>query len=341
MGKYQLSEASFKASVTDPTHQALLMPNLKEMFGKTYNNNVDFIADYNKALDKTNQKFKEADDTDSVIYTDYALSITKNSTIGFVKENQILLFYICFIISALGGLIYMGADLFIQPVAGIKNNNIFKRSVTNRGVIAVLFSVFLIVFYLFLYKAPAYLSNWVFLVDPLSFSLTGGEASHWFLYGFLYSLIMLTMGIRVYVKYRHNNYQIIRNTSVIFFQLSFAFMIPNILTKLQLPSMDFKNMWPLDYSFFFDYRLDSLLAAGTLGYWMLGWGIFLFVVGVPVMVYFFGKRWYCSWVCGCGGLAETFGDPYRQLSDKSLKAWKYERVIVHSVLVFVIVMTIA
>jgi polyferredoxin len=131
----------------------------------------------------------------------------------------------------------------------------------------------------------------------------------------------------------------VRTTSVLFFQIAFAFLIPNIMSKLMLPSMDFKNMWPLDYSFFFDYRVDTLLAGGMLGYWMLGWGIFLFVVGVPVMVYFFGKRWYCSWVCGCGGLAETLGDPFRQLSDKSLKAWKYERVIVHSVLVFAVVMT--
>lgn len=57
------------------------------------------------------------------------------------------------------------------------------------------------------------------------------------------------------------------------------------------------------------------------------------------MVYFYGKRWYCSWVCGCGGLAETLGDPYRQLSDKSLNAWKLERWLIHGVLVFAIVMT--
>ena len=57
------------------------------------------------------------------------------------------------------------------------------------------------------------------------------------------------------------------------------------------------------------------------------------------MVYFFGKRWYCSWVCGCGGLAETLGDPYRQLSDKSMKAWKIERYLIHGVLVFAIIMT--
>jgi polyferredoxin len=47
-----------------------------------------------------------------------------------------------------------------------------------------------------------------------------------------------------------------------------------------------------------------------------------------------------SWVCGCGGLAETLGDPYRQHSDKSLKAWKFERYIVHGVLVFAIIMTL-
>jgi polyferredoxin len=65
------------------------------------------------------------------------------------------------------------------------------------------------------------------------------------------------------------------------------------------------------------------------------------LIGVPVFTYFFGKRWYCSWVCGCGGLAETVGDPFRQLSDKSLKSWKIERYLIHAVLIFSVVMTIA
>jgi len=82
-----------------------------------------------------------------------------------------------------------------------------------------------------------------------------------------------------------------------------------------------------------------MIEEGTLGLFMIGWGIALIVIAVPVMVYFFGKRWYCSWVCGCGGLAETLGDPYRQLSQKSLKAWKIERWMVHGVLLFAIVMT--
>jgi polyferredoxin len=67
----------------------------------------------------------------------------------------------------------------------------------------------------------------------------------------------------------------------------------------------------------------------------------LIIIGVPLMVHLVGKRWYCSWVCGCGGLAETLGDPFRHLSDKSLKAWQVERWMVHSVLVLAVVMTIA
>ena len=70
------------------------------------------------------------------------------------------------------------------------------------------------------------------------------------------------------------------------------------------------------------------------------WGIALIFLAVPLMTYFFGKRWYCSWVCGCGGLAETMADPYRQLSDKSLKAWRFERYIIHGVMVAAAVMTI-
>jgi polyferredoxin len=111
------------------------------------------------------------------------------------------------------------------------------------------------------------------------------------------------------------------------------------MQRLNQPYQDLKNIWPLDYTYFFDYKINEKLEAGSLGIFMLVWGIALSFVAVPVLTYFYGKRWYCSWVCGCGGLAETLGDPYRHLSDKSLKAWKIERVMVHSVLVFAVVMT--
>jgi polyferredoxin len=183
------------------------------------------------------------------------------------------------------------------------------------------------------------MTNWILMVDPISILLNGSPAGRFFLYGFIYTLCILVMGIRMMIRYRHSNYQILRTISVMFFQTAFAFLIPEIMVRLNKPYFDFKNIWPLDYDFFFDNELSTLIESGTLGIFMLVWGIALIVIAVPVFVYFFGKRWYCSWVCGCGGLAETLGDPYRQLSDKSLKAWKIERWMVHAVLVFAVLMT--
>ena len=74
---------------------------------------------------------------------------------------------------------------------------------------------------------------------------------------------------------------------------------------------------------------------------VLIFGILSVFVISPFLTYKYGKRWYCSWVCGCGGLAETAGDAFRQLSDKRLIARKVERWVVHSVLVFSVVMTTA
>ena len=39
-------------------------------------------------------------------------------------------------------------------------------------------------------------------------------------------------------------------------------------------------------------------------------------------------------------MAVYLGDPYRQLSDKSLSAWRFERWIIHGVLAFAIIMTV-
>jgi len=212
-------------------------------------------------------------------------------------------------------------------------------SPVNTGWLGVIAGTYLIGFYILLYWAPAYINNWIDMVSPISKMLSGNAASNWFLYGLMYCVIVIVMGIRMMSKYQHNKYQRIRTMSVMFFQTSFAFLIPEILVRFNQPWFDFKNIWPLHYDFFFKYNLDNLISSGGLGIFMLVWGILLIVIGVPFITYFFGKRWYCSWVCGCGGLAETMGDPFRQLSDKSLRAWKYERYIIHGVLAAAIIMT--
>jgi polyferredoxin len=270
---------------------------------------------------------------------DLKYALAKASAESPVKRNPSLYILLTF------GLCIVGAMLYILPKAkeheGIKNNRIYFNPMKNVGWLGILTGTWLIVFYIILYFFPEYMTNWIIMVDPISKVLNGNEAGRFFLYGLIYTICILVMGLRMIIYYRHSRYQILRTISVMFFQTAFAFLIPEFLIRLNRPYFDFKNIWPLDYTLFFDYRLNELIAGGQLGVFMLGWGIALIIIAVPVLVYFFGKRWYCSWVCGCGGLAETLGDPYRQLSNKKLKAWKIERWMVHGVLVFAVVMTAA
>jgi polyferredoxin len=109
----------------------------------------------------------------------------------------------------------------------------------------------------------------------------------------------------------------------------------------KLPYYDLKNMWPLNYYHFDQYRVDDFISAGNIGMALLAFGIISIFVISPILTYKYGKRWYCSWVCGCGGLAETAGDAFRQLSSKTLASWKIERWLIHVVLVFIVLMTTA
>lgn len=273
-------------------------------------------------------------------YKEVVYPLVKSTATGWIKENQMSFFWLTFGLAILGGLLFIIPDYKLLGPAGIKNNGIFQHSATNRGAIGMLAFVYFVGFYVLLYFFPNYLVNPILAVNPVSLGLSGNEASQWFLYGFMYCAVMTVFAIRMYIKYRHNKYQIIRTSVVLFFQVAFAFLIPEILVAFNKPWFDFKNAWPLNYTFFFDWNLNNLLNSGSLGIFMLVWGIALTAIIVPVMVYFYGKRWYCSWVCGCGGLAETLGDPYRQLSDKSLFSWKIERWLIHGVLVFATFMTI-
>jgi ferredoxin-type protein NapH len=297
------------------------------------------------SIEKANAVHTKNKEWDKKVYAsddDFATSIKKASGYGFIVENKGLMWWLTFGLGILGALMFIVPQVVTLGRKGIKNNHIYHQSSTNRGWIAWLVFIFLVSFYLVLYFQSEYAVNWTYLVDPISLWLSGNPAGQWFVYGFMYCVVMVVMAVRMYIKYRHNKYQVLRTTSVLFFQIVFAFLIPEIMVRLQLSynkGYDFKNAFPLDYDFFFSWNLKELISSGGLGLFILVWGIVLTVVIVPVMVYFFGKRWYCSWVCGCGGLAETLGDPYRQHSNKSLFAWKIERWLIHGVLLFALVMT--
>ena len=254
--------------------------------------------------------------------------------------NPWLFFSLSFGLLMIGGLVYVLPQIK-KGFAGIKNNGIYFSSVMTRGTVAWLIGILFTTFYIVLYWFPQVLSNWVQLVNPLSLALRNKPADHWFLYGTFYTIAVLVMGTRMIIKYRHSRYQVFRTASVMFFQLGFAFLIPGVLEMLNQPGFYFTYFWPLRPYSLWPSDIQNLLShPGGLGVFMVFWGIIMTFVATPILTYFFGKRWYCSWVCGCGGLAETLGDPFRQLSDKSLKAWRIERILIYSVLVFVSITTL-
>jgi ferredoxin-type protein NapH len=225
--------------------------------------------------------------------------------------------------------------------AGIKNNRVMFEGISNRGALGWMTGVLISGFYVCLYWWPQYLTGLIQLFDPLSQALRHKAADQWFVYGGLYTFGVLVMGVRFMYKYRHNRYQLIRTGSVMFFQLIFSFLLPAWMLMMNQPEFYFTYFWPLKYDYLFPSTVEWLTSSnGHLGVFLVFWGVMMSFIAVPTLTYFFGKRWYCSWVCGCGALAETVGDPFRTLSDKSLKAWKIERWMIHGVLVFITITTV-
>jgi ferredoxin-type protein NapH len=259
---------------------------------------------------------------------------------GFTNNAPMISFILSF------GMIISGATMYIiiqarEVLPGIKNNGIFFNSMSSRGLYGWILGVIITGFYIVLYWFPEYLENWIRLADPLAYLIMNQPADQWFLYGMFYSISILIMGLRMIIyKYPHSRYHQIRTGSIMFFQLGFAFLIPYILKGLNQPDFYFSYFWPLKYDYLFPGNVSYLLShPGGLGFFMVFWGAVMSFIAMPVLTYFFGKRWYCSWICGCGGLANTAGDPFRQLSDKSLLAWKIERWSIHSVLVLIVILT--
>jgi ferredoxin-type protein NapH len=198
-----------------------------------------------------------------------------------------------------------------------------SHDLTHRGVTAWLLTGILVAFYFVLYFTERF--------NPVARAL--GLGNKWTLYGLIYTFAVVIGGIHVIRKYRHNPYQIVRTSVVMFVQIVFAFAIPHILPFFHQPEFYFSYLWPLKFENFVPGNIFKLPLPYIL-YSFLG-----SLLMVPLLGIFFGKRWYCSWVCGCGGLANTAGDPVRHLTSKSSAAWKFEKFSIHIVLGLCIALT--
>ena len=134
---------------------------------------------------------------------------------------------------------------------------------------------------------------------------------------------------------RHGNspYQRVRTITVVSVQVVFAFFLPIVLQVFGQHEYYFTYFWPLKIEYFYP---SVILQQPFL---IVFWSFLGSLVAFPLLAFFLGKRFYCSWVCGCGGLANTFGEPFRHLSSKSARAWSIEKVSIHTVLFLALVAT--
>ncbi len=120
----------------------------------------------------------------------------------------------------------------------------------------------------------------------------------------LYSLAILGFGLAA-MRRHPTPTQRRRYLSLIGFQWLFLFGIPEVLapmvTSVSGAAYSLSVPWPL--------RIESLAYGPAAGGWMAV-GAFTSFVLVPAFVRRHNER-FCSWMCGCGGLAETVGDVWR------------------------------
>ena len=165
-------------------------------------------------------------------------------------------------------------------------------------------------------------------------SLLGRPATFW--YTVLYTLLMTVFGLQALKRWgldRRDKFQIWRYASLLGFQWVFFFLVPEFLFQWAVKyqwigerlatdptfseqawrSYGIVYAWPLFfYAFFYDPHKIWLI-----------WGVLLTFGIIPVLALWHGKR-YCSWICGCGGLAETLGDRWRHLAPKGPASIRWE-----------------
>lgn len=199
----------------------------------------------------------------------------------------------------------------------------YRRPARTRGAIAWVLAALLVAFYVDVYFFEH--------LQPVAQAV--GLKSKWTLYALLYSLAMVVGGVAMLRRHGSSRYHRLRTYSVVGVQLALGLLVPTVMPMLGAPEFYFSYFWPLKYDYLFPSTLAGLPTA-LAAYTIVG-----ALVAAPLLAYFKGKRWYCSWVCGCGGLAETFGDGWRHLSDRSAKAWRVEQMSIHGVLALILVTT--
>jgi NosR/NirI family nitrous oxide reductase transcriptional regulator len=165
-------------------------------------------------------------------------------------------------------------------------------------------------------------------------SLFGRPPSFW--YTVLYTVLMTVFGIQALKRWgldRKDKFQIWRYVSLLSFQWIFFFLVPEFLFQWAIQYQwvgarlagdpQFADQAWRSYGIVYAWPLAFYTFFGDPSRIWIVWGLLLAFGIIPVFVLWNGKR-YCSWICGCGGLAETFGDRWRHLAPKGKTAKRWE-----------------
>ena len=173
-------------------------------------------------------------------------------------------------------------------------------------------------------------------LDSLTASV--GFIGHNAWYAMLYTAVVTTFGIQAARRWgKLDAHQYWRYASIIGFQIFFFLLVEGALIRfLGLFGEEYaKHYWrgwglaqpfPLFYnSFFWWYDGDPSVVKWSF----IGAGLLLTFVGIPLFVRYHGLR-FCTWICGCGGLAETLGDTWRHLSPKGARSrlWEFQATVI-------------
>jgi ferredoxin-type protein NapH len=218
--------------------------------------------------------------------------------------------------------------------------NTYQHPASIRSWVAWALSALLVLAYVLLYFGPIPALGLRFDVLQNAAEAVGAALglpavlhSKWILYGTVYTLAMILGGAFVLRRHGSSPYQRVRTISVVSVQVVFAFLLPIVLQVFGRKEYYFTYFWPLKIEYFYP---SVILPHPFL---IVAWSFLGSLVAFPLLAFFFGKRFYCSWVCGCGGLANTLGEPFRHLSSKSTRAWSIEKVSIHTVLFLALVAT--
>ncbi len=137
----------------------------------------------------------------------------------------------------------------------------------------------------------------------------------------VYAMVILIFGLMAMKRYRSPT-QRKRYRSLIVFQWTFLFGIPEILAPMIIDRpwkiYAISIPWPLSTWSLVDAPGWADGDTTTAVLWMAA-GAFSSFVLIPLYVRKNGER-FCSYLCGCGGLAETVGDFWRHLAPRGRTA---------------------